>query len=347
MSSIVTTWNKLVGGGRKQVILSFDYELFFGDEPGTVQKSIIQPTEMILDALDEVGGAKATFFVDCLMLKYMLQESESTKREAEMIISQLKEMVRRGHRIELHLHPHWVDAKYRDGKWDFSDFSHYCLNSFPKEEITRMFVEGTQFLENIAREVQPGYKIIAFRAGGWAILPFSVMREGFEKAGIRVDSSVMQGCKIYANDMELDFTHAPKDSIYTFNEDVLTATPGGAFTEAQICSFRYCVPTALLAIYYGKKHRESFRRLADGSHHRSNEKPVVRPRLTKWQIMHRKQAFSLGGLPSFLLNYEIRRSKSPCVVIISHPKDIMPITTVNIKGMKNKFKFCTYQDIVK
>lgn len=331
---------------RKKVIISFDYELFFGDEPGTVQKSVLEPTSMLMDAM-EYAGAKATFFVDYLMLKYMMAENNETRAEAQLIINQLKEMVRRGHRIELHLHPHWVDAKYVNGKWDFSDFSHYCLNSFPKEEITKMFVEGTQFLENIAREVQPEYKIIAFRAGGWAILPFALMKEGFEKAGIKVDSSVMQGCKIYANDMELDFTNAPKESMYRFEDDVLRVNSNGQFVEAQICSFRFSVLSSLLAIHYAKNHPEQFKPLTDGTHKRKNEKHLPQPHLNKWQIMHRSQAFGLGGLPSFLLNYEIRRSDASHLVIISHPKDILPITCVNIRGMKNKFQFCIYNDLCK
>lgn len=329
----------------KKVIISFDYELFFGDEPGTVQKSLLEPTSMLMDAL-EYAGAKATFFVDYLMLKYMIAENETTKAEAALIIDQLKEMIRRGHRVELHLHPHWVDAKYVNGKWDFSDFSHYCLNSFPKEEITQMFVEGTQFLENIAREVQPEYKIIAFRAGGWAILPFEMMKEGFEKAGIKVDSSVMQGCKIYANDMELDFTNAPKESIYRFEGDILQEEKNGQFVEAQICSFRHNIPTSLYSIFYYKKHQDLLRHLTDGTHNRRNSKPVMPPKLSKWQIMHRRQAFSLGGVPSLVLNYELHKSKSPYVVIISHPKDIMLITTHNIRGMKGKgFEFKTFRDI--
>ena len=330
----------------KRLVLSYDYELFFGDNPGTVQKSLLEPTAMLMDAM-EYAGAKATFFVDYLMLKYMMAENDETRKEAQHIINQLKEMVKRGHRIELHLHPHWVDAKYINGKWDFSDFSHYCLNSFSKEEITQMFVEGTSFLECIAREVAPSYKIIAFRAGGWAILPFALMKEGFEKAGIKVDSSVMQGCKIYANDMELDFSNAPKESIYRFEDDVLQVNPNGQFVEAQICSFRFSILTSLLAIHYAKKYPAHFKCLTDGSHKRKNEKPLPRPHLSKWQIMHRRQVFGLGGLPSFLLNYEIRRSNASYLVIISHPKDIMPITCNNIRGMKNKFNFCTYKDLCK
>lgn len=328
----------------KRVIISFDYELFFGDEPGTVQKSLLEPTAKLMDAMG-YAGAKATFFVDYLMLKYMLAENENTKKEATLIINQLKEMVKRGHRIELHLHPHWVDAQYVNGKWDFSDFSHYCLNSFSKEEITNMFVEGTAFLENIAREVDPSYKIIAFRAGGWAILPFALMKEGFEKAGIKVDSSVMKGRIIHAYGYDLDFTDSPTRAVYRFSEDVLREDEKGLFIEAQIGSFRHSIITTLLRDYYCGKHVDMFKRLADGTHNRKDDKQTAAEPLTRWQMYHRVQGFGLAGLPSFLLNYEIRKSEAPYVVIISHPKDIMPITCPNIKAMKGKFTFCTYKDL--
>ena len=128
---------------KKKVILSFDYELFFGDRSGTVQKSIIEPTYKILDALDSVG-AKGNFFIDWLMLKYLdLEKDERCRRDHDAIVEQLKDMVRRGHRIELHIHPHWVDAKYNgDGTWDFSEFRHYMLSTFSEEQIVRMFEEG-------------------------------------------------------------------------------------------------------------------------------------------------------------------------------------------------------------
>lgn len=330
---------------KKKIIISFDYELFFGDEPGTVQKSLLEPTAMLMDAM-EYAGAKATFFVDYLMLKYMLAENEVTKSEANLIIEQLKEMVRRGHRIELHLHPHWVDAKYINGKWDFSDFSHYCLNSFPKEDITKMFVEGTNFLEAIAREVDPSYKIIAFRAGGWAILPFEMMKEGFEKAGIKVDSSVMQGSVIYANDMMLDFSHSPENVIYHFSDDVLKENSTGPFVEAQISSFRPSTVVSYLRDFYVKFHKNAFVRLADGSHYRKKE--VVLPIMTKRKSegQKNKQAFGLSSLPSFLLNHEIRTSNQDYVIIISHPKDIMVITCPNLRNFKGKYLFCTYLDLL-
>lgn len=127
---------------KKEIILSYDYELFFGDRSGTVLRSLIEPTNLLLDAMDSVSF-KGNFFVDWQMLKYLKEaNTERTLADHQLIIDQLKDMVYRGHRIELHIHPHWVDAKYNgDGTWDFSEFRHYSLNSFSEKEIVDMFVE--------------------------------------------------------------------------------------------------------------------------------------------------------------------------------------------------------------
>ena len=103
----------------KRAILSFDYELFFGDKSGTVQRTLIEPTNIMLNVLDEVG-AQATFFVDYLMLKFLEKENcKRTLADLKAIEEQLMDIVRRGHRIELHIHSHWIDAKYNgDGTWD-------------------------------------------------------------------------------------------------------------------------------------------------------------------------------------------------------------------------------------
>ncbi len=333
----------------KSIIISFDYELFFGDNPGTVQGSLVGPTNQILEALKYAQG-RATFFVDYLMLKYMLDENETTKAEAELIIEQLKNIVRQGSRIELHLHPHWMDAKYHNGKWDFSDFSHYCLNSFSQEEITRMFVEGTSFLESIAREVEPDYKIVAFRAGGWAILPFSKMKEGFTKAGIIVDSSVMQGVLIESNGMRLDFTDSPHRGRYKFTDDVLKEENEGTFIESQICSYQSNPFTFFYSSIWYRLHSGITNVITDGSHYRSSKNHIDTNRKivkkSRWEKMHSQQAFGLTGLPPYILRYQIKCCPQPVVVLISHPKDLSRLLLENIRGLKGHVKFETYQLVI-
>jgi len=179
---------------KKKVILSYDYELFFGASSGTVQKSIIQPTNQLLDCMEKYN-LRGNFFIDYLMIKYIKQQTdEQAQKDIEALENQMIDMVRRGHRIELHLHPHWIDAKYLgNGLWDFADYSHYTLSSLDDQIVIQMFTEGTDYLNTLARQVDPQYKVCAFRAGGWAIQPFERLKEAFMAAGIKIDSSCSYG----------------------------------------------------------------------------------------------------------------------------------------------------------
>ena len=151
----------------KRIILSYDYELFFGERSGTVLKSIIEPTNKLMGVMEQ-NGFRGNFFVDYLMFRELEKLSdERAVSDLSLLKEQIRDMVRRGHRVELHLHPHWIDAKYNgDGTWNFDDFTHYSLSSLDEETIVAMFKEGTDYLNKLAAEVEPGYKIVAFRAGG-------------------------------------------------------------------------------------------------------------------------------------------------------------------------------------
>src|SRR5574344_1524726 len=150
---------------------------------------------------------KVNFFIDVLMINYLKQnvDQESTN-DVRMIENQLRDIVRRGHRIELHLHPHWIDAKYNgDGTWDFSNFSHYSLASLNKKDILKMFEEGVCYLNSIGSEIENNYKVCAFRAGGWAVQPFVNLKYAFLKTGIKIDSSAASGMHNIHKDYQFDF----------------------------------------------------------------------------------------------------------------------------------------------
>ena len=48
---------------KKNILLTFDYELFLGSRSGTVDNCLIIPTSKILEVLKR-HGAKAVFFID-------------------------------------------------------------------------------------------------------------------------------------------------------------------------------------------------------------------------------------------------------------------------------------------
>lgn len=329
---------------KKKVILSFDYELFFGDRSGTVLKTLIEPTNAILDAMDSVGF-KGNFFVDWQMLKYLKEvNTERTLSDYHLIKEQLKDMIQRGHRIELHIHPHWVDAKYNgDGTWDYSDFHHYSLNSFSDEEVVEMFKEGAALLTNIAREVDNDYKLCAFRAGGWAVQPFRKVRKGMDAVGIYIDSSVMPGRVIKCLHSECDFLNAPDvdSGYYFFSDDVCTKDEKGEYMQIPISAVR---PTFLRRVYtrlcmlLGIKFDIDI--IPDGTHTRINEIP------DRWQSKCKLSTCTFSVVPPvcvFLMRFQ---SKKDVLCFIDHPKDFSKQTIPGLLMLSKIAKSVSYLDYV-
>ena len=328
---------------KKKIILSYDYELFFGDRSGTVLKSLIEPTNQLLDAMDRVGF-KGNFFIDWQMIKYLsLEEDERCQRDHAAIVNQLKDMVRRGHRIELHIHPHWVDAKYNgDGTWNFDEFRHYSLNSFSKDEITEMFVEGTNLLESIAREVVPDYKIIAFRAGGWAVQPFDMLKEGFIKAGIKIDSSPCKGfCAKHIYSF-YDFRDMPAKSIYSFSNDICKEDVVGEFIEIPITPLKRPFIVKVIERLY-QLFTSNCEYLTDGTHLRVKDND---PCDDNYKMDNDLKMLSLYLSPySVPIIINMYKDKE-LLCFIQHPKDQTRMTTKCLNALGYIAKTTTYKDLL-
>ena len=328
---------------KKKVILSFDYELFFGDKSGTVLKTLIEPTNKILDAMDSVGF-KGNFFIDWQMLKYLKEENtERTLSDYNLIKNQLKDMVRRGHRIELHIHPHWVDAKYNgDGTWNFSDFRHYCLNSFAPDEITDMFIEGTNLLESIAREIIPDYKIVAFRAGGWAVQPFKLLVDGFHKTGIKIDSSIMPGLGVLSPHACIDYTTAksPSCGFYKFKDNE-TVEEEGEFLEIPISTCKRTLPVKVIS-RLSRIFKCEVGAITDGTHSRTGEIE------DQWLNPHHLGVFTFSNItPIETFFRQVTNNEREVICYIEHPKDFSKYTARNIKALSySRCDSITYKDIL-
>ena len=325
-----------------KVILSFDYELFFGDKSGTVENSLITPTNKLLDCMESVGF-RGNFFVDWQMLKYLKEEGvERTDADYNLIVNQLKEIVRRGHRIELHIHPHWVDAKYNgDGTWDFSDFTHYSLNSFNEEEIIQMFEDGVSLLTDIAREVDPTYKIVAFRAGGWAVQPYYKLKKAFLKTEIKIDSSVMRGAYAKNEGSYYDFRNVPftKDGFYRFEDDVCKEMVDGTFMEVPISNVKQGFWYRVIRRIYAMLPNHDIKCLTDGTHTRKNSVTLG------WS--HEKVSLTFSNVNPWNVLFAQARNNSYISCYIDHPKDFTNNTLNAIKALSNfTVKSINYCDLL-
>lgn len=303
----------------KQIILSFDYELFFGDSSGTIEKSLLIPTELLLDRMKK-NGQKANFFIDFLMLKYLKMNSdERSKKDLKLLTNQILRILKEGHRIEMHLHPHWIDAKYNgDGTWNFDNFIHYSLNSLSIPEVVELFKEGKLMLEEIAHEFDPDYRIMAFRAGGWSIQPFRHIKEGFKQTGLIIDSSLSAGQKCHNMHSYYDFTHMPSKSIYHFEDEVEVEKETGQFVEIPITSYR----RLFIQKIYDKimwRFSSKMKKIADGTNCRSSE-----PFKTNYKFYNSCMLTTRAPYLSVML--QCLFIKKSLLVFIDHPKDFLPNT---------------------
>lgn len=328
---------------KKKVILSYDYEFFFGDRSGTVRKSLIEPTNLLLDTMDPVGF-KGNFFIDWQMLKYLKEENtERTLADYNLIKEQIKDIIRRRHRIELHIHPHWVDAKYNgDGTWNYSDFRHYSLNSFSEHEIIAMFKEGSELLTSIAREVEPNYHLCAFRAGGWAVQPFTAIKNGLQEVGITIDSSVMPGIKLECDNSNCDFLNAPvkKSGYYHFEDDVTVEVADGSFIEVPISLAKtgslYFLVNKLNAMMKVQYLCET-----DGTHFRANDAP------SKWTQPKNTSICTFSNRVPLAPMLFALQSKTDLMCFIDHPKDVSSWTKLGIRNLAKVANSVLYKDLLK
>ncbi len=324
----------------KKILLTFDYELFLGDKSGTAEKCIINPVEELIHIFKKLG-IKATFFVDILYYLKCLEKRE-TQNQAEKLKQNLIKLVENNHRIELHLHAHWLDAIYEQGEWKFEEYRYFRLHNLPQEKITELFVSGVNALEKIAREVKPDYKVIAFRAGGWCIQPFEKIKKGFIKSGIKIDSSVLPGIKGKSLTHEYDFVTAPKAPIYKFNNNVLIKDDDGEFSEIPVTTysvnifkkiinrFKTKLPNYKQSDIYGDGKGR-------GTVNKSFFQKLKEPRKASLDI---KYTPFLNELKSFI------KRKQGVINVVSHPKTLTPLSFDAIEFMaENGCEFITFQDL--
>jgi hypothetical protein len=243
-----------------ELLFTYDYELFLGEDSGNLKETLIIPTRKILK-IHKNFGAKAIFFVDTLYLYRLQRESQhSEKANSDYILisKQLNELIK-FHTVYIHLHPHWLDAIYdsKNGKWNLSNHDRYTLDSFYIDEINQLFDMSIKVLRDILND--PNYESAGYRAGGWSIQPFTKFKEAFYINGIKTDYSVIPGMKYYSTAQKFDFLDAPKErKKYNFSNCPSEEDIFGDFIEIPISSYSISPLENFIRRIYLKIKRDFF-----------------------------------------------------------------------------------------
>ncbi|MGV3610037.1 MAG: hypothetical protein ACO1N0_03745 [Fluviicola sp.] len=314
-----------------QVILTFDYELFFGTNTGSVQKCMIEPTDHLLEIARKYN-IPLVFFVDIGFL-IKLQEYKvqfpNLNTDFEQIKSQMKRMQELNCEVQLHIHPHWRKSHYDGEKWVVVTDGCYKLSDFPDveaEEIVRSYYHALVEL--------CGKKPTTYRAGGWCIQPFSQIEKVFQELGIAKDSTVFPGGRFESGHYQFDFTKVkPFVNPYRFQTDVTKAETTGFFLEIPIASWEFS-PLFYWKLYgFGRLNPADHKMIGDGSF-------LAQPGRKKSVLLNKTwNHVSSDGYYASLLVKQAKyyaEKKVKTFVVIGHPKGMTNYSLKQLEGFVSK-----------
>lgn len=298
------------------IVLTLDYELYFGSETGSVSTSIVGATEKLLSVLDKFG-IKAVFFVDVGFVKRLADfksDYQELQEDYELIANQLKKLSTNGHDLQLHIHPHWEDSMYKNGEWNI-DASRYRLADWSDKKIQKIVTSYKDFLEQFC----VNNKVFAYRAGGWCIQPFNKITSALKENDVWLDSTVYDGGYQEDEARYFDFRGAPAQAKWKFEGDPLNPDQTGSFFEIPISSYK------VSPIFYWKL---AFTKLLDNSKHKTFGDGGPLPASKKWilqkLLLPSNTVVSIDGYKASFLEraFEYYQTAKPNAdfVIIGHPK---------------------------
>ena len=301
------------------IYITLDYELFFAQTSGSVEKSIIEPTQKLLDVVDPLN-IKLCFFVDSgylVNLKKYKENYPTLQNDYNLITKQIKEIYKNGHDIQLHIHPHWEDTIYNGKKW-IMDTSRYRLHHFSQEMIDKIVFEYKEVLTELV-----GDTIFAYRAGGWCIQPFSPLNKALKKNKIWLDSTLYKDGLKDNSTHYMDFRGMPNKTQWRFEDDPLIEDESGYFTEIPISSTKvsplFYIHYALLRKFNKKAHAIH----GDGKGVGRESKDTLKMLLKSEQAVASIDGFRISYLQKALNSY-VKEPNNKHFVAMGHPKALTP-----------------------
>ena len=320
------------------IFLTLDYELFFGHTSGSAEKCILEPTRRLMEITDRTG-VKMTYFVDAgylFTLQKMMVDFPELVRDYTAISEQIKALVHQGNDCQLHIHPHWEDAYYENGRWNFP-VERYKLIDFSETEAADLFKHYAEVLYEIS-----GQPIHSYRAGGWCLQPFSHVKSSFQELGLRIDSTVFPGGYNETGVYSYDFRRIQSNDAYFFEDDLCTPEKNGSFLELPIAGHTYA-PLFFWKLYgWGRLIPSRHKPLGNGFP--ISSKGERSKRLTKKSRL----SVSLDGYFARSLSSALSKNKSSDFVVIGHPKACTLYSLEQLEKFilkqKGKHQFQTFSD---
>jgi hypothetical protein len=220
------------------VLPSFDYEIFHGRNFADAEATLFDPAARML-AEAAIRGIAFTLFAD--VCSVWAHREHGLNAFADRFETQLCEAHRAGHDVQLHLHAHWLSAKFDGDAWTLRE-PRITLADYDFETGVpqRTIAHGIDYLQALLRAEDPAYRCTAFRAGALALGPQeSALISALLGHGIALDSSVAPGYVCDTGAFNVDYRGAPRRANWSIAPaSGPTATAEAGLFEIPIATFR-------------------------------------------------------------------------------------------------------------
>lgn len=349
-----------------KLCITFDYELFLGENYCSAEEILFKPSEKLARMLQS-EGISGTYFADVCSVE--AHEKFGLKEYPARFRQQLTWLTEQKQDVQLHLHTNWLKSELENNQIRLTSKGYRLHESGFDPEASEsaygIMQRGIHLLQTECRKANPEYQCIAYRAGGFAIQPEEQLIKALLDNGIVIDSSVVPHIRSDSVNA-YDFTGVPnllnwwidphvglgvdsgKSDRAVFEVPLLTSRPGWKYFAGPTES-RYLPKEDLKGSYVkplqGEKHTEEKRK--------------------SWLFQKAAQIFefqypSLDGRPyqsvfeNIKMVYRKYRldEKDAYVCLICHPKLATDCRIQNIKNLIEtiyasnlKIKFYSMQDI--
>src|SRR5258705_2962685 len=213
-----------------------DWELS-GNGSGDIRELQFEPMRRLVSIYERLG-IRGSFNAE-VMQQLTFRQLQDVQPELKVLADEWDNIVTdtfgQGHDIQLHVHPQWQNAQYKDGEWKLT--SDWSILNYSPEAALQMLQAGKDYLEKLLGGVDHNYRCVSFRSGAWCIAPSPHMLELLVKLGIVFDMSIVAGVRYDTRNINLDYA--------TCEEDFLPYYP--VMTDARRVSDKaepiVCVPT--------------------------------------------------------------------------------------------------------
>ena len=218
---------------RIDLVLTDDWELR-GDGSGHMPTLQFDRMDRLM-AIYERHGLRATFTVEVLQQLRHLEEGErdpALRDLARRWEDRVREAYRRGHDIQLHLHPQWHGARRDGDRWSLRE--PWSILEVPPDRLRAMLRDGRQYLESLLRPIDPEYRCVAFRGGSWCIAPGEHVLPALIDNGFLLDVSLLGGLHCDDDRVRLDYRHLEEEFL-PFYPDLRDARRLGRGPQPIVC----------------------------------------------------------------------------------------------------------------